>query len=129
MIAVALGRDRRDEPHRLSRNTTGVDRRGARSGPGRDLPRRWSAGDARVDRIGPSEWHNPLRRGVAQSGSALALGARCRRFESSHPDQLPDIDAPGRTTVRQFYRVDAQPLLAWPLLLVHVVAAMQASGV
>ena len=25
-------------------------------------------------------------RGVAQSGSALALGARCRRFESSHPD-------------------------------------------
>ena len=27
------------------------------------------------------------RRGVAQPGSALALGARCRRFESSHPDQ------------------------------------------
>ena len=26
-------------------------------------------------------------RGVAQSGSAPALGAGCRRFESSHPDQ------------------------------------------
>ena len=25
-------------------------------------------------------------RGVAQPGSALALGARCRRFESSRPD-------------------------------------------
>lgn len=27
-------------------------------------------------------------RGVAQPGSALVLGARCRRFESSHPDHL-----------------------------------------
>lgn len=27
-----------------------------------------------------------LKRGVAQPGSALALGARCRRFKSSHPD-------------------------------------------
>jgi len=27
-------------------------------------------------------------RGVAQSGSAPALGAGCRRFESSHPDQF-----------------------------------------
>ncbi len=31
-------------------------------------------------------------RDVAQSGSALALGARCRRFESCHPDQL-DLSA------------------------------------
>ncbi len=30
----------------------------------------------------------PVVRGVAQSGSALALGARCRRFKSSHPDHL-----------------------------------------
>src|SRR5574337_375867 len=29
----------------------------------------------------------PPSRGVAQSGSALALGARCRGFESLHPDQ------------------------------------------
>jgi hypothetical protein len=29
-----------------------------------------------------------LHRGVAQSGSAPALGAGGRRFESSHPDQL-----------------------------------------
>ena len=27
-------------------------------------------------------------RGIAQSGSALALGARCRRFKSSRPDQF-----------------------------------------
>jgi hypothetical protein len=30
----------------------------------------------------------PLRRGVAQPGSAPALGAGCRRFESCLPDQL-----------------------------------------
>ena len=35
----------------------------------------------------PGEWDNAMFRGVAQPGSALALGARCRRFESSHPDQ------------------------------------------
>ena len=29
-----------------------------------------------------------LFRGVAQSGSVLALGARSRRFKSSHPDQF-----------------------------------------
>lgn len=28
-----------------------------------------------------------LSRGVAQSGSASALGAECREFESLHPDQ------------------------------------------
>src|SRR5499427_10497261 len=27
-------------------------------------------------------------RGVAQPGSALALGARCREFKSPHPDQF-----------------------------------------
>ena len=27
-------------------------------------------------------------RGVAQPGSALALGARCRRFDSCYPDQF-----------------------------------------
>ncbi len=27
-----------------------------------------------------------MQRGVAQFGSALALGARCREFESRHPD-------------------------------------------
>ena len=30
----------------------------------------------------------PMPRGLAQSGSALALGARGRRFESCIPDQL-----------------------------------------
>jgi hypothetical protein len=30
-------------------------------------------------------------RGVAQSGSAPALGAGCRRFESSRPDQTGDL--------------------------------------
>ena len=31
------------------------------------------------------------RRGVAQSGSAPALGAGCRRFESCLPDHFPKI--------------------------------------
>ena len=30
------------------------------------------------------------KRGVAQPGSASALGAEGQKFESSHPDQLPD---------------------------------------
>ncbi len=30
-----------------------------------------------------------FRRGVAQPGSALAWGVRCRRFKSSRPDHLP----------------------------------------
>ena len=29
-----------------------------------------------------------LRRGIAQSGSAPALGAGCREFESLHPDHI-----------------------------------------
>jgi hypothetical protein len=29
-----------------------------------------------------------LKRGIAQSGSAPALGAGCRGFESLYPDQL-----------------------------------------
>src|SRR5690606_9875149 len=44
-----------------------------------------------------------ILRGVAQPGRVLALGARCRRFESSRPDQAPEIayqakhaPAPGR---------------------------------
>ena len=32
-----------------------------------------------------------LPRGLAQSGSALALGARGRRFESCIPDQFVDV--------------------------------------
>lgn len=31
------------------------------------------------------------RRGVAQSGSAPALGAGCREFESLHPDQIAPV--------------------------------------
>ena len=31
-----------------------------------------------------------LFRGVAQLGRVLALGARCRRFESYHPDHIGD---------------------------------------
>ena len=29
-----------------------------------------------------------IYRGIAQSGSALALGARCREFKSLYPDQF-----------------------------------------
>jgi hypothetical protein len=30
-------------------------------------------------------------RGIAQSGSALALGARCREFKSLYPDQFSSL--------------------------------------
>ena len=39
------------------------------------------------------------QRGVAQFGRALALGARCRRFESCHPDLL-------NTSTMKFYSVE-----------------------
>uniref|UniRef100_E6QBI4 Uncharacterized protein n=1 Tax=mine drainage metagenome TaxID=410659 RepID=E6QBI4_9ZZZZ len=42
---------------------------------------------ASIDRSGASGY-SPPRRGVAQLGSAPALGAGCRRFESYRPDQL-----------------------------------------
>ena len=32
-----------------------------------------------------------LYRGIAQSGSALALGARCRGFKSLYPDQVSEL--------------------------------------
>ena len=38
----------------------------------------------------------PRFRGVAQSGSAPALGAGCRGFESLHPDQLLPVMPQGR---------------------------------
>ena len=42
-----------------------------------------------------------LRRGVAQFGSALALGARCRRFESCLPDAIKNQSPAGVKTVPQ----------------------------
>src|SRR5882672_9289508 len=41
----------------------------------------------------------PHPRGVAQPGSALALGARCREFKSLHPDQNLRQPAPRRLAV------------------------------
>ena len=41
--------------------------------------------------VGGERWYKPVyvsRRGVAQPGSARALGARCRWFESSLPDPV-----------------------------------------
>ncbi len=40
-------------------------------------------------------WYNfgPVIRGVAQPGSASALGAECRRFKSSRPDQIFSLKA------------------------------------
>ena len=46
-------------------------------------------------------------RGVAQSGSALALGARCREFESLHPDQSLTPGARGDLPVAQLDRAPA----------------------
>lgn len=41
-----------------------------------------------IDRLvnGTGRSHNAVQRGVAQLGRALALGARCRRFNSCRPD-------------------------------------------
>ncbi len=38
-------------------------------------------------------------RGVAQPGSASALGAEGRRFESSHPDHLPAFFSSGQVCI------------------------------
>ena len=43
---------------------------------------------------------DPRFRGVAQSGSAPALGAGCRGFESLHPDQLLPVMPQGRGNLR-----------------------------
>ncbi len=47
------------------------------------------AGDA-GGRVGCA-LHQPVHRGVAQFGSALALGARGRGFKSRHPDQARQV--------------------------------------
>ena len=95
------------------------DRRRAQAARGRGSPRRTSARASRSSRqmrveleelledpaplergmpvrstsaIASTIRYNPrLGRGVAQSGSALAWGARGRRFESSRSDQFPDL--------------------------------------
>jgi hypothetical protein len=37
--------------------------------------------------LGSSAWYAQSYRGVAQPGSAPALGAGCQRFKSARPDQ------------------------------------------
>jgi hypothetical protein len=51
------------------------------------------AGTARLGRLEGERVavQNRWRRGVAQPGSAPALGAGCRRFKSSHPDHYPAL--------------------------------------
>jgi hypothetical protein len=50
-----------------------------------------------IDDVGITEYHrNSLfvvkhERGIAQSGSAPALGAGCRGFESLYPEKLNDL--------------------------------------
>jgi hypothetical protein len=41
-----------------------------------------------------------FRRGIAQSGSAPALGAGCREFESLYPDHYLDIQVGERSSAR-----------------------------
>ena len=45
---------------------------------------------------GPCAGRCPARRGVAQVGSASALGAEGRRFESDHPDRRTSAQPDGR---------------------------------
>ena len=40
-----------------------------------------------------------IYRGIAQSGSALALGARCREFKSLYPDQFLIINFEGDSSI------------------------------
>ena len=55
-------------------------------------------------------------RGVAQSGSAPALGAGCRGFESLHPDQL----LPGLPHRREFAFGSVRQALCLRFLMVAV---------
>ncbi len=41
-----------------------------------------------------------FRRGIAQSGSAPALGAGCREFESLYPDHFLDVQVGERSSAR-----------------------------
>ena len=56
-------------------------------GPGRSRPRHLPAGVGMVERLG--DW-KLVGRGVAQSGSASALGAESRGFKSRRPDCFTD---------------------------------------
>ena len=41
-----------------------------------------------------------FKRGIAQSGSAPALGAGCREFESLYPDHFLDVQVGERSSAR-----------------------------
>ncbi len=67
-----------------------IGRRGAAGGPVPATPF-----DRTCDqRLCYGDFHAYRRRGVAQPGSAPALGAGCRRFESSRPDFLAESADP-----------------------------------
>ena len=46
--------------------------------------------------------YNEQFRGIAQSGSAPALGAGCREFESLYPDQISIYDVTGHLGLTLF---------------------------
>ena len=46
-------------------------------------------------------YQNLQIRGIAQSGSAPALGAGCREFESLYPDQTKDTGCKGKVARRK----------------------------
>lgn len=50
-----------------------------------------------------------ILRGIAQSGSALALGARGRKFESYYPDQIIAPSSNGKTTDFESVNVGSTP--------------------
>ncbi len=63
--------------------------------------------------------HGAVYRGVAQLGSALALGARGRRFKSGHPDQMMHVGTPALLPVERGFccpgsdRVAARSTAVW----------------
>lgn len=62
---------------------------------------------------GVSQEGYPVYRGVAQVGSAFALGAKGRRFDSGHPDQS-QLSRSLRSLLRLRERL-SQPLCLGPL--------------
>jgi hypothetical protein len=72
-------------PH-APRRRSGLSVPGASFGVRRERRPRWDP-DGRVG----CALHHSVHRGVAQLGSALALGARGRGFESRHPDPLHHV--------------------------------------
>ncbi len=69
-----------------------------------------------------------MRRGVAQSGSAPALGAGGRRFESCHPDFGIAVLVAHQTYPSRILSWACKALFAWAIMLCKVGRANEKRG-